>query len=411
MPSPRSSSESQRSTGSPVTHGSPGSHKSTSTTSSRGANPTHINVDYFYRPGKGLRKHSTGSKVAASAQLSRVQQGSGYGIPRQVGFTLPVKIHNIVYRLFIDTGSPLAWVEDRSAAQKKAYDDASHNVLIEYGDKSELRGRSEITDVHYQTTPAETVLHHLIAAGHLYRNKMPCDEMGDGILGLSPSERSGKVIFELRVQRGVLSRIPLPHDIENAVSALRDEGIIGIFFTPYGIQRQAQLTFKGFNDRKFLQGYIPIYIPIIDKDSGFWAVKQTMKFGANMGALPSSSNVSAYLDTGHPSIDLTAAGFADYKKITGAVEKEGRLVLTEAQYLKLESLWFSWGGHDFEITRDAQLWPRRQNKLEGFADDDYVLIVGSTRSNYMMYGLPWCTCSFSAFSSIVLTEVQSNATT
>lgn len=311
---------------------------------------------------------------------------------------MPVKLgkDQTVYHLYIDLGSPLTWLEDKSVSKKKGYKDLTHNVQTQYGDDTVFRGHSSSTDLHYQTKPTETILNQFIAQGHLYddinaADPQPTAEMRDGMLGLSPATGSKQYVYELIDQGGVPGTKKRTSDIETLMSALKDEAIIGVFFTPYGVGRQAQLTFKGVNDKKFLTGHQPVFTPVVNKSTGHWRIKQTMKYGTGKAALPGSSDVVTMIDTGYAFIDLTASGFAEYKKKTGAVEKQGYLVLNAAQYQNLESLWFTVDGHDFEITKDAQLWPRRQNKTEGFADDDYVLAIGTTGDATMMYGLAWCT--------------------
>lgn len=348
-------------------------------------------VDYFYRPG-ALRNR--GGKPAV--QVSRVQGGTITGEPYQVGFTLPVSVSGdpTIYHLFIDFGSHLTWVEDKRAKPKKPYKYAGHNIQTQYGDATVLRGHSQITDMHYKTRPTETVLRHLIGIGHLYINyasgPIHTSQMGDGMIGLSPSDGSRDYVKALTHSGNKTQEKKYARDIETVVSALRDEAIIGVFFTPLGVQRQAQITFKGVNDRKFLRGHQPVYTPVVNKSSGHWNFKQTMKYGTR--ALAGSTGVTTMIDSGYAFINLTKSGFAEYKKKTGAVEKQGLLVLNAAQYQRLESLWFTMNGWDFEITKDAQLWPRSQNRLEEFDVDDYVLCIGNSGDTTMVFGLAWCEC-------------------
>lgn len=349
-----------------------------------------MSVNYFYRPGV---LKTRGGKPAL--QLSRVRKGTITGEPHQVGFTLPVSLNGdaTIYHLYIDFGSPLTWVEDKGANPKKAYNDVNHNIQTQYGDGTVFRGHSQSTDVHYKTKPGETVLHQLIAIGHLYNdvtspNPVHTSQMGDGMIGLSPSNSSKDYIMEVTHQGNKTATKKSERDIETVVSALKDESMIGVFFTPLGVQRQAQITFKGVNESKFLTGQQPVYTPVVDKVSGHWKIHQTIKYGNTV--LPGSSGVATMIDSGYAFINLTRSGFAEYKKKTGAVEKQGLLVLNAAQYQKLESMWFTIGGKDFEITKDAQLWPRSQNKQEGFADDDYVLCIADSGDNTMTFGLAWC---------------------
>ena len=52
---------------------------------------------------------------------------------------------------------------------------------------------------------------------------------------------------------------------------------------------------------------------------------------------------------------------ATYQQLTGAVldnEFTGLLQITPAQFENLESLFFNIGGRSFELTPNAQIWPR-----------------------------------------------------
>ena len=62
---------------------------------------------------------------------------------------------------------------------------------------------------------------------------------------------------------------------------------------------------------------------------------------------------------------------------TGAVldSTTGLLCITRPQYSKLKSLFFTTGGTTFELTPNAQIWPRVFNELIGGAADKIYLVV------------------------------------
>lgn len=62
---------------------------------------------------------------------------------------------------------------------------------------------------------------------------------------------------------------------------------------------------------------------------------------------------------------------------TGAVldETTGLLTLTPSQFANLKSLFFNVNGTSFEVTANAQAWPRSLNSLIGGSSDKVYLIV------------------------------------
>jgi cathepsin E len=53
----------------------------------------------------------------------------------------------------------------------------------------------------------------------------------------------------------------------------------------------------------------------------------------------------------------------------------GLLRITPAQYSNLKSLFFTTGGTTFELTPNAQIWPRALNELIGGTSHDIYLII------------------------------------
>lgn len=74
--------------------------------------------------------------------------------------------------------------------------------------------------------------------------------------------------------------------------------------------------------------------------------------------------------------------FNRYVAATGAVPDSttGLLRITPAQYANLQSLFFKAGGTTFELTANAQIWPRALNTFIGGTAGNIYLIVNSIGS-------------------------------
>ena len=75
--------------------------------------------------------------------------------------------------------------------------------------------------------------------------------------------------------------------------------------------------------------------------------------------------------------DTRADAFNKYTSATGAVldNATGLLIITPTQYNNLQSLFFIAGGTPFELTANAQIWPRALNTLIGGSASGIYLIV------------------------------------
>ena len=75
--------------------------------------------------------------------------------------------------------------------------------------------------------------------------------------------------------------------------------------------------------------------------------------------------------------DTRADAYQRYQKATGATldNATGLLTITSAQFANLQSLFFTAGGTSFELTPNAQIWPRALNALIGGTSGSIYLIV------------------------------------
>lgn len=69
--------------------------------------------------------------------------------------------------------------------------------------------------------------------------------------------------------------------------------------------------------------------------------------------------------------------FQAYEQATGGVEDEttGLLKISAAQFASLQSLFFNIGGQQYELTANAQIWPRSLNSAIGGDAGSIYLVV------------------------------------
>ena len=75
----------------------------------------------------------------------------------------------------------------------------------------------------------------------------------------------------------------------------------------------------------------------------------------------------------------SAAAFREYREMTGATldPTTGMLMITPQQYANLQGLTFNFGGEQFTLIPDAQIWPPSQNNLmpvPGRPDKIYLIV-------------------------------------
>jgi pepsin A len=75
--------------------------------------------------------------------------------------------------------------------------------------------------------------------------------------------------------------------------------------------------------------------------------------------------------------------FSMYQTATGAVmdETTGLLMITSSQYAELQTLTFKIGGKAYDLTPNAQIWPRSLNADIGGSSSSIYLIVADIGSD------------------------------
>ncbi|KAJ7486180.1 aspartic peptidase domain-containing protein, partial [Mycena galericulata] len=116
------------------------------------------------------------------------------------------------------------------------------------------------------------------------------------------------------------------------------------------------------------------YVPITDKSPAcnYWGIEQSICYGSE----EIMAKAAGIQDTGTTLVMLPSSVIKAYCAKTGAVPDQttGLLTVTEDQYNNMESMFFCIGDVKYELTKNAQIWPRSMNSTLGASDDKICLI-------------------------------------
>ncbi|KAF8473762.1 acid protease [Gautieria morchelliformis] len=268
------------------------------------------------------------------------------------------------YTLIVDTGSSNTWVGANTSYVRTATSrETPDSVAVNYGSGS-FSGK-EFIDV---VTFAPDLI---IASQSIGVASTSTGFSGvDGILGVGPTD----------LTQGTLS--PATDSLVPTVTDnLFSEGLIpsheiGVSFEPTTSQSETngEITFGGTDESKFT-GSIT-YTPITGTSpaSTFWGIDQSVTYGTSSNILSSTAGI---VDTGTTLVLIATDAFKRYTAATGGVPDDatGLLRLTTDQFANLQSLFFHVDGTTFELTANAQAWPRSLNSLIGGNVNSVYLIV------------------------------------
>lgn len=123
------------------------------------------------------------------------------------------------------------------------------------------------------------------------------------------------------------------------------------------------------------------FVPITSTTpaSAYWGIDQSLTYGKSTTVLSGSAGI---VDTGTTLLLLATDAFEAYQRATGATldDATGLLALSAAQYSKLQSLFFTVGGVTYELTPNAQIWPRALNATIGGEEGHIYLVVADLGS-------------------------------
>ncbi|PBK75146.1 related to Polyporopepsin [Armillaria ostoyae] len=285
-----------------------------------------------------------------------------------VTYTTSVKVGESAqtFTLLIDTGSSNTWVgADTEYVPSSSSKSTRKTVKVSYGSGSfsgtEYTDRLELA--------ADLVIDEQSIG---VASSAEGFDGVDGILGIGPVELTEGTV-------GGSGTVPTVTDNLKSEGKI-DKESIGISYVPTTGTNLAngELTF-GSEDSSKYTGEIT-YVPITSTSpaSNYWGIDQSVSYG-NTTIMSTTAGI---VDTGTTLLLLSSGAFKEYTTATGAKmdESTGLLSVTEAQFEKMKNLSFKIGSTTFEMTPNAQIWPRSLNTMMGGKANGIYLVVADMGS-------------------------------
>ncbi|KAG2088898.1 acid protease [Suillus cothurnatus] len=328
-----------------------------------------------------VRINSYGAKNIAAADRARIRALQARG-SSSVDATNDVTTYTAsigvgspatYYTLLVDTGSSNTWVGANKAYQKTTTShDTGNEFYVPYGPD----GRDYVSGEEYTDTVTLNsnlvITNQSIGVGSASASETSGLDGLDGILGLGPVDLTQRTITNTYEAATVTDNLYAQKTISSEV--------LGVFFVPASTDDSSgELTFGGYDASK-ITGDVN-YVPITSTSPAneYWGIDQSI----NYGDTEILSETAGIVDTGTTFIFIASDAFDKYQSATGGTLDEGTglLQISSDQYDKLSSLYFITGGGTYELTPNAQIWPRSLNTAIGGTTDSIYLVISSTGSS------------------------------
>ncbi|KAF7796287.1 hypothetical protein EIP86_007463 [Pleurotus ostreatoroseus] len=328
--------------------------------------------------------HGHGSAPAPSDLSSGGGTGTGSGTggapPSSAGagvdvtdagvtYTASVGVGNppTQYTLLIDTGSSNTWVgADQKYVKTSTSKSTGDTVNVSYGSGS-FSG-TEYTDT-VTLGPSLVIENQSIGVASTAQGFQGVD----GILGIGPVD-----LTQSTLSSGQL--VPTVTDNLFSQGTISSDSI-GISYEPTTSEGtvNGELTFGGTDSTKYTGEINFTPITSTQPASAYWGIDQDLSYGQDTTLLTGSAGI---VDTGTTLLMIATDAFQAYEKATGATmdQTTGLLSLSEDQLNNLQSLFFTIGGTTYELTANAQIWPRSQNSVLGGDEGKIYLVVADMGS-------------------------------
>ncbi|KAF9013171.1 acid protease [Cyathus striatus] len=288
-----------------------------------------------------------------------------------VTYTLPVGVGQppTTYTLLIDTGSSNTWVGAQKKYQPTSTSKSTRKqVTVTYGSGS-FSG-TEFTD---QVSLSNDLVIQNQSIG-VASTAQGFDDV-DGILGIGPVDLTEGTV------KGA-SSVPTVTDNLFTQGSISTESI-GISYVPTTSADEAangELSFGSIDTSKITGDVTFTPITSTSPASNYWGIDQTLTYGEGTHLLSGNAGI---VDTGTTLLLIATDAFQAYQKATGATldQTTGLLTVTEEQFGNMQSLFFEIGGTSFELTANAQIWPRSLNSTLGGEEGKIYLITADLGSN------------------------------
>ncbi|KAH7926943.1 acid protease [Leucogyrophana mollusca] len=305
-----------------------------------------------------MRQAASKGKRAGATSFSITNGAMDY--TAQVGVGSPAT----EYTLLIDTGSSNTWVgADQAYNPTSTSEDTGNTVSVSYGSGS-FSGE-EYTDT-VTLTSGLTITQQSIGVATTSEGF----EGVDGILGVGPTD----------LTEGTVSNTD---EVPTVTDNLYSQGtigadVLGIYFVPASESNSnGELTFGG-TDTSVTTGDIT-YTPLTTTEpaSYYWGINQSIAYGGTTILDETAGIVDTGMTLSTSGLMLFTDAFSQYESATGGTmdETTGLLTITSEQYDNLQTLTFNVGGTSYDLTPNAQIWPRSLNTaLGGNADSIYLIV-------------------------------------
>ncbi|KZT62876.1 acid protease [Calocera cornea HHB12733] len=304
-------------------------------------------------------------KAAAKASLTE-RTASAAATNAVTYYSLAVEVGSpaTTYDLIVDTGSSNTWVGATTKYKATSTStDTREKVSVSYGSGS-FSG-TEYTDTVSLGTGL-TITKQSIGVA----SRSEGFTGTDGIVGIGPT-----ILTEDTVS-GV-TEVPTVTD-NLYTQGIITEKVVGIYFQPPSGTSEAQvngeLTFGGVDTTKATSAITYTPITTTEPASYYWGIDQSITLGGET----IMTTTAGIVDTGTTLLYLPENTYDSYVSATGATLDENTGLLTVGSESDLQSLYFTIGGTEFELTANAQIWPRDLNTLIGGEANSIYLVVAST---------------------------------
>ncbi|KAI0059567.1 family A1 protease [Artomyces pyxidatus] len=274
------------------------------------------------------------------------------------------------YTLLIDTGSSNTWVGAGTKYHKtKTSKSTGKKVSVSYGSGS-FSG-TEYTD---QVALSSELVIKQQSIGVASTAQGFSDV--DGILGIGPVDLTDGTV-------GGSTPVPTVTDnlFQQGTISTESIGISYVPTTTADAVANGELDFGGVDTSK-TTGDVN-YVPITSTSpaSQYWGIDQSISYGDGSTTLLDST--AGIVDTGTTLVLIATDAFQAYQQATGATldSATGLLTVTAEQFAGLQSLFFNIGGVAYELTPNAQIWPRELNSTLGGQAGQIYLVVSDLGSN------------------------------
>jgi cathepsin E len=338
---------------------------------SRRVNLTSIHNLLRHDQNRAKALKLNGAALASGSPIDKTPVVSSQVDNQAVTYVAAVNIGNpaTTYQLLVDTGSSNTWLGANQAyKQTKTSTQTKDSVSVTYGS-----GFFEGTEWTDRVTIASglTINKQSIGVADFAEGFNGVD----GIIGIGP--------LDLTV--GTLSpdsSSSIPTVTDNLFSAgTIPSHSIGISFEPTNTDTDlnGEITWGGTDSKKFTGSVSFIPLTTTSPSNLYWGINQSIRYGKSTSLLATTAGI---VDTGTTLVLLASDAFAKYQTATGAVldDNTGLLTITATQFKNLQSLFFTAGGHTFELTANAQIWPRSLNTDIGGTTGTIYLITNDLGS-------------------------------